>query len=112
MANDQEKILVFGVSELETPSGEVRRGLSDLIKGAASKASEVAVSTLQENMQRFLSQVDAILTTSPKEIGGLALDEVEIHAQIDSNGNIGITSALSAEIALQGGIKFVLRKKP
>ena len=112
MANDEETILVFGVSELETPSGEVRRGLSDLIKGAASKASEVAVSTLQENMQRFLSQVDAILTTSPKEIGGLALDEVEIHAQIDSNGNIGITSALSAEIALQGGIKFVLRKKP
>lgn len=112
MANDEETILVFGVSELETLSGEVRRGLGGLIKGAASKASEVAVSTLQDNMQRFLKSVDIIMATSPEEIGGLTLDEIEIYAQIDSNGNIGLTSAISAEIALQGGIRFVLRKRP
>ena len=39
------------------------------------------------------------------------LDEVEIHAQIDSKGNVGISGVAGAEVAVQGGIKLVLRKK-
>jgi len=89
----------------------VRRGLGDTMKSAAAKGSEVAVNVLQENMRRFLGSLDTIISASPKDIGGLTLDEVEIHAQIDSKGNIGISGIAGVEFAAQGGIKFVLRKK-
>lgn len=111
MSNNAESILVFFGDEAAISSPEVRRGLGDAMKNAASRVSEVAVSTMQENMRRFLTSLDTIIGTSPKEVGGLTLDEVEIHAQIDSNGNIGITGIAGAEFATQGGIKFVLRKR-
>ncbi len=108
---DEGTMLVFGIEKEEEPSGEARRGIGRFAKDVSHKVSKVTVSTLQKNMQRFLQNVDFILTTSPKEIGGLTLDEVEIHAQIDSKGSMGLASFVGAEVALQGGIKFVLRKK-
>lgn len=111
MSNDTDYMLIFSSGGVAVPSSEVRRGLGDALKNAAAKASEVAVSTLQANMCRFLSCLDTIISTSPKEVGGLTLDEVEIHAQIDGKGNIGISSMAEGEFAAQGGIKFVLRKR-
>jgi len=113
MADTPDCILIYIADADEaalTPTG-ARRGLGDKVTGAAAKASEVSVSTLQENMRRFLSGLDSIISTSPKSIGGLTLDEVEIHAQIDSRGNVGICGFAGAEVAAQGGIRFVLRKK-
>ena len=108
---DEETMLVFGIEREEDSLDEARRGLGQFAKDVAHRVSKVTVSTLQKNMQRFLQNVDFILTTSPKEIGGLTLDEIEIHAQIDSKGSIGLASVVGAEVTLQGGIKFVLRKK-
>ena len=110
-SDKSESILIFTAGEPAVPPHDRRRGLGDAIKSAAAKASEVTVSTLQENMRRFLNSLDTILSGSPKDVGGLTLDEVEIHAQIDGKGMIGISSILGAEFAAQGGIKFVLRKK-
>ena len=62
-------------------------------------------------MSRFINGLDTIISTSPKEVGGLSLDEIEIHANIDGEGNIGIAGIGGAKIAAQGGIKFILRKK-
>ena len=81
------------------------------MKPDTAKVSEVAVSTLQENMRFFLSNLDTIISASPKDVGGLVLDEVEICAQIDGRGNVGISGIAGAEVSAQGGIKFVLRKK-
>lgn len=46
------------------------------------------MSTLQKNMRHYVSSQDAIISSSPKDIGGLTLDEVEIPAQIDGKGNV------------------------
>lgn len=112
MTEKTDSILIFTGSEAAVSGTEkVGRGLSDAMKGVAAKASEVTVNTLQENMHRFLSSLDIIIKSSPKDVGGLTLDEVEIYAQIDSKGNVGISGIASAEFATQGGVKFVLRNK-
>jgi hypothetical protein len=85
--------------------------LGDAVKLATARAVEVPVATLQESMRRFMSSLDTIISASPKGIGGLTLDEVEVHVQIDAKGNVGISFVAGAEFAVQGGITFVLRKK-
>jgi hypothetical protein len=114
MNEEGDFITIFagGEEEIPSPSHAVTRGIvGDAMKGAAAKVSQVAVSTLQENFRRFFESLNTIIKASPQEVGGLALDEVEIQAQIDSKGNIGISGIAGAEFAVQGGIKFVLRKK-
>jgi hypothetical protein len=111
MTDKSDCILIFAVGESAVPSTDVRRGLRDKMNSAAIKASEVTVSTLQDNMRRFLSSLDTILSSSPKDVGGLTLDEVEIQAEIDGKGNVGISGIAGAELAAKGGIKFVFRKK-
>ncbi|MEA1894509.1 MAG: hypothetical protein U9N36_04745 [Euryarchaeota archaeon] len=111
MNDKKDSILIFTGGEATTSPPDVRRGLGGAVKTTTAKASEVAVSTLQENMRLFLESLDTIISASPKDVGGLVLDEVEICAQIDSKGNIGIFSIAGAEVSAQGGIKFVLRKK-
>lgn len=98
---DQTALQVYG-------KDKVTRGG---IKNAASLGTEIAVEVLQENIKAFISGLDSILSSSPKNIGGLELDEIEIHANIDGKGNIGIVGIGGAEISAQGGIKFILRKK-
>ena len=107
----EDTLIIFTDHASETEDRPATRGLKDAVEQVASRASAVAVATLQENMVRFLTGLDAILNASPKEVGGLTLDEVEINVQIDGKGNIGINGIVGAEAATQGGMKFVLRKK-
>ena len=111
MTEKSDFITIFADGEPEGPSPGVRRGLGDAIQGAAAKVSQVTVDTLKENFRRFFESLDTIISASPKDVGGLTLDEVEIQAQIDSKGNIGISGIAGAAFAVKGGIKFVLRKK-
>ena len=111
MNDNADYILIFAGGEVAAPPPDIRRGLGGAMKTATAKVSEVAVSTLQENMRLFLKSLDAIISASPKDVGGLVLDEVEICAQIDGRGNVGISGIAGAEVSVQGGIKFVLRKK-
>ena len=112
MDNSTDSILIFTTDLIKVSSSdEAKRGVKRTIKGIGEQAVEVTVNTLQENMRRLLSSLNTIITTSPKEVGGLALDVIEIHANIDGKGNIGIAGIVGAEFATQGGIKFVLRKK-
>jgi hypothetical protein len=109
MKNSSESILIFTNDALQaSTSGEAKRGGSSV----SYKMAEVTINNLQDNMRQFLNGIDNIISSAPKEIGGLTLDEIEIHANIDGKGNIGISGIIGAELAIQGGIKFVLRKKP
>ena len=111
VSDEADAMLIFG-GGASGPSAEgVRRGLRERLETGAGEASRVAVATIQENMRRFLDSLDAILTASPKAVGGLTLDEVEISAQIDGKGNVGLWGIGGTEIAAHGGLKFVLRKK-
>jgi len=111
VSDNKDHILIFAGGEAAAPPHDTRRGLGGAMKTATTKASGVAVSTLQENMRLFLESLDTIISAAPNNVGGLALDEVEICAQIDSKGNVGIYGIAGAEVSAQGGIKFVLRKK-
>lgn len=113
MDNATDSILIFTSDQIKAPSSGVvrRRGVKNAINRTVEQGVKVAVNTLQDNMRRFLSNLDTIISTPTKEVGGLSLDEVEIHANIDSKGNVGIAGIVGAEFATQGGIKFVLRKK-
>jgi len=64
---------------------------------------EVAVTTLQENMPRFLHSLSVILSAPPEDVGGLTLDTVEVSAQIDGKGNISMIGAGTAEMAVPRG---------
>ena len=80
MSDNKDHILIFTGGEVAAPPPDARCGLGDAMKTATVEASEVAVSTLQENMHLFLESIDA----APKDVGGFVLDEVEICSQIDS----------------------------
>jgi hypothetical protein len=108
--NSKQAIIIFSGGEA-TSSSDVRRGLEEEAEGIVGRASEVAITTLQENMRRFLHDLGVILSVPSKGTGGLVLDTVEVSAQIDSKGNIGITGVGGAELAGHGGIKLVLRMK-
>jgi hypothetical protein len=107
----KESIIIFAAAEPAATRDVTRRGPMGASRLLGAKGVEIAVSTMQENISRFLDGLDAIIGESPVEIGEWRLDEIEIHTQIDGKGNIGISGILGAELAAQGGIKFVLRKK-
>jgi hypothetical protein len=87
------------------------RGLRDVAETARERGVKAAITTLQANMRAFLEGLGKIIEASPHDIGGLTLDEIEVHAQIDGKGNVGIAGLLGAEVVAQSGIKFVLRKQ-
>lgn len=111
MNSDQETILIFTTDEEPDSQQTIYRSLDSAIKHVAAKASEVTVSTLQKNMVRFLTGLDAIISAAPKEVGGLTLDELDIHLQVDSKGNVGLSDFAGIEVGTSGVIKLVLRKK-
>jgi hypothetical protein len=108
MNNESNSIMIFTSDKPEKQEEyEVTRGPEKHFYNTIS----TTVNGLQKNMNKFLKSLDTILKNSPQEVGGLKLDEVEINAQIDGKGNIGIAGILGAEVSTQGGIKIVLRKK-
>jgi len=109
---NSESILIFtGESQSKIPYESERGVVRGSLRNVAGNISKVAVTSMENNMRQFISSLDRIIGASPKEVGGLSLDEIEIHANIDGKGNIGISGIASAEVAVQGGIKFILRRK-
>jgi hypothetical protein len=106
-----DTITIFSTPAQESEPSTSYRGARELVSNVTGRASEIAVSTVQNNFVRFIKAVDRILGSMPKSVGELTLREVEIHAEIDGKGNIGISSIAGAEIATKGGIKFVLRRE-
>jgi len=106
----EESIFIFTGDDTASGSG-ARRGLKQAAEAAAGKVSEVAVTTVQENMRKFLHSLSVIMSAPPEDVGGLTLDTVEVSAQIDGKGNIGMIGIGSAEMAVHGGLKLILKKK-
>lgn len=112
MPEKKEYIYIFTSDiPIRPPTGGSRRGIHDVIEKARDRGVKVALSTIRNNMQGFLEGLDKIITPYLPEVGGLALDEIEVYAQIDGKGNVGIAGLLGTEVVAQGGIKFVLRKR-
>ena len=65
MNDNADHILIFTGDETTPPPPDTRRGLGGAMKTATAKVSEVAVSTLQENMRLFLESIDTIINAAP-----------------------------------------------
>lgn len=112
MPEKKEYLYIFTTDvPVRATTGSVRRGVGEGVEKMRERGVKTALSTIQDNMCGFLESLDKIITASPHDVGGLALEEIEVHAQIDGKGNVGIAGLLGAEVATQGGIKFVLRRK-
>jgi hypothetical protein len=111
MDSNDDQILIFTNYREKKVKKATRDGSRSPIKKTKEVFEAVTVDTLKNNIHLFLANLDTVITESPKDIGGLALDTVEIHAQIDGKGKIGITGIFGGEFGAQGGIKFVLKKK-
>ena len=111
MNNDAEMITIFSIPTTAEEQRGAQRGIRDLARSVSQGASQVAVSTIQDNLQRFVHAIDGMFETLPKKVGGLALEKVEIHAEIDGKGNIGISAIGGAQIAAKSGIKLILSRQ-
>lgn len=112
MPEAKDYLYIFTASDpVKVPNAARRRGIRNVAEAAREQGVKTALDTIRNNMRGFLESLDKIIMTSPREVGGLALEEIEVHAQIDGKGNVGIVGLLGAEVAAQSGIKFVLRKQ-
>jgi len=58
VSDNKDHVLIFTGGETAVSALDARRGLGNAMKTTTTKAFEVAVSTLQENMRRFLESLD------------------------------------------------------
>ena len=76
---------------------------------AAKPPAKVAVNAFSENMNLFLSQMEAVLEHIPKTPSMFQFVELEITAEINARGQI-ILKGTPGEAGPASGIKFVFRR--
>lgn len=111
-----QKITIFDVKTSD--GSENSKGYEGVIEAHAGqrllkffgvKATEVTVDIVQDNLRRFVSNVQQIIDTSSKEIGDYKIDTVEVNAEVSGNGEIGF---MGTNVGMSGtaGIKLVFKK--
>ena len=68
------------------------------------------VEALQANIDQFLDKVDRLVRSCPEHVGEFRLDEVEIHAEINGEGQVGLLGT-GVSVGATAGITFVLSKR-
>lgn len=76
---------------------------------AAKPPAKVTVNAFSENMNLFLSQMDAVLENIPNTASLFQFVELEITAEINARGQI-ILKGAAGEAGPSSGIKFVFRR--
>ena len=74
--------------------------------------STVKVSELAGSIQVFLEQVGRLLTQTPNQLGAFEFSEFEISAGVTASGHLTLFGVAGAEAGLEGGLKFVFKKRP
>jgi hypothetical protein len=74
-----------------------------------SNRKQLKVSELADNVNQFLDQMGAILTSTPKSIGQFQFTEFEIHAEVTAKGSLAILGT-GGEAGATGGLKFVFKR--
>ena len=76
---------------------------------AAKPPTKVAVNGFSENINIFLSQMNAVLENTPSTSSAFQFVELEVTAEVNAKGQI-ILKGTGGESGLSTGIKFVFRK--
>jgi len=115
MSNNQPsgEIIVFALPDAATEAGDYDqvRGGYDEVRGwfDRPKPTTVSVTNLHQQINVFLTNMEAALKETPKEVGGFQLSEIEITAGIMAGGEIALVGfGVKGEIS--GGLRFVLKR--
>ena len=73
-------------------------------------ATYVQVETLQTNIIHFLGKMDSVVRSSPDTIGEFDLDRIEIHAETNGEGQVGLLGT-GVSVGATAGITFVLSRR-
>ncbi len=76
---------------------------------ATKPPAKVTVNAFSENMNIFLSQMDAVLDNIPNTVSMFQFVELEITAEINARGQI-ILKGNGGESVPASGIKFIFRR--
>ena len=73
-------------------------------------AVNLKIEALQANVDQFLDKVGGLVKSCPKYVGEFRLDGVEIHAEINGEGQVGLLGT-GVTAGATAGITFVLSKR-
>jgi hypothetical protein len=100
-AAKKDEILVFAVS---SPPADYMGPFDERREAVAIKVED-----LQQNVSQFLNKIEIVIQQCPENVGGFGLETIEIHAEINGEGQIGLLGT-GVNIGAKAGIKFVLSK--
>lgn len=78
---------------------------------AVKPPTKVAVNAFSENINSFLSQMNAVLENTPSASSTFQFVEIEVTAEINARGQI-VLKGTAGESGSSTGIRFVFRKLP
>ncbi len=103
MDNDkQDTIIIFSDSQ-SSPQ------LKGVISTRARIPNVINVDDLKTNIQKFLSSMDKVVQSSPEKIGKYSLDTIQINAEINGEGSVGLLGT-GTKLGGSVGISFTLNK--
>lgn len=107
----QEILVITGAAGADKSGAEPRRGSA--ISSLAStliNAQPVNISSLQEQVNIFIQQIDVVMSEAPEKIkSGFHLAEFEVSAGITFEGKGEVKLALVASGEVTGGVKAGLK---
>jgi hypothetical protein len=98
-SEEKIRIVTYGYEE-----PMVRRFVPEVSRSISDIPSE----TVRKNMEKLLSMLSDIFSNTPKDIGGFSLSELEVHADIDLEGKIGL---LGTGLAVGSRVGLVIKLK-
>lgn len=100
--NDQNSITVFTTQKSTT------QFMGD---GSPEKRgpAQVDINVLQTNVNNFLVKIDDIVKSSPDKVGKYIVESIEIHAEVNGEGQVGLLGT-GVTVGGTAGITFILTK--
>jgi hypothetical protein len=76
--------------------------------GIRARKVELDINQLTTNVNIFLLQMEKVVAKAPKTVGRFALTELEVSAEITTNGQV-LLLGVGGEIGATAGIRFVFK---
>jgi len=90
---------------VEDTSGRTYMGSSDLKR----RVVKVGVDDLKSNLREFTDQLSMLLNDFPLDIGDFSLDQIQLSAEINGEGKIGILGT-GVNVGASTGLTFTLKR--
>jgi hypothetical protein len=105
----EEKIRIITYKEVP-PKELTSKELPKVFYTPLREKTEISISRVKEELNKFLDMLDDIMQESKQEIGNFEIDTLEIFAEIDANGQVGFLGT-GIQVGAEGGIKIILKRK-